>query len=64
MEDERKKRGKKEGGRRDRERVDAVMRSIAMATTGAGALIYIVPREGRRESKWETKEKRERDRES
>ncbi len=63
-EDERKKR--KEGGR-ERERVDAVMRSVAMATSGAGlcwALIYIVPHERWRESKWEMEEKRERDGES
>lgn len=58
------KRGKKGG---EKEGVDAVMRSVAMATSRAGlcwALIYIVPHERRRESKWEMEEKRERDGES
>lgn len=51
---------RKEGGGRDTHTVDAVMRLVAMATSGAGlccALIYIVPHERRRDSKWETEEK-------
>lgn len=57
MEDSRKKVG---GGGRHTHTVDAVMRLVAMATSGAGlccALIYIVPHERRRDSKWETEEK-------
>lgn len=44
-----------------------MMRSVAMATSGAGlcwALIYIVPHEIKGESKWEPERERERDRES
>lgn len=51
----------------ERQRGDAVMRSVAVATSGAGlcwALIYIIPHERRRERKQEMEEKRERDRES
>lgn len=49
------------GGGREGERVDAVMRLVAMATSGARlcwALIYIVPHERRRESEWEMEEER------
>lgn len=47
---------------RERERVDAVMRLVAVATSGerlCWALIYIVPHERKRESEREMEEKRD-----
>lgn len=52
--------GKKKKEAERKNTVDAVMRLVAVATSGAGlccALIYTVPHERRRDSKWEMEEK-------